>query len=74
MQLNGCAMDIPTEESMELDYANNSPAPMNLHPEMTPQVVSSPSDAAIATNIAILAIPEAGPSGSIDMANAVSEH
>ncbi|KAG5348879.1 hypothetical protein C0989_007453 [Termitomyces sp. Mn162] len=66
--------DTPTEESMELDYADNSLVSTSPSPEMTPQVVSGPSDMAVATNIATPAIPEAGPSGSSDMANAVLEH
>ncbi|KAG5718377.1 hypothetical protein E4T56_gene8308 [Termitomyces sp. T112] len=67
------SQDAPTEKSMELDYTNNSLAPTNLHPEMTPQVIPSPSKVAVVTNIATLAAPEAGSSGSINMANAVLE-
>ncbi|KAG5349429.1 hypothetical protein C0989_003973 [Termitomyces sp. Mn162] len=67
------SQDAPIEEFMELDYTDDSLAPTNVHPETTPQVVPSPSDAAIATNTATLAIPEAEPSSSSDMANAVSE-
>ncbi|KNZ72250.1 hypothetical protein J132_04041 [Termitomyces sp. J132] len=67
------SQDAPTEEFMGLDYTNNSSAPTNPHPETTPQVIPSPSDMAVATNIATLAVPEAGPSGSSDMANAISE-
>ncbi|KAG5327922.1 hypothetical protein C0989_010975, partial [Termitomyces sp. Mn162] len=66
--------DAPLEESMELDYANNSLVPTNPSPEMAPQVIPSPSDTAVATNVAIPAVPKAGPSGSSDMANAVLEH
>ncbi|KAG5337025.1 hypothetical protein C0989_011127 [Termitomyces sp. Mn162] len=68
------SQDVPTEESMELDYADNFLVPTNPHPETTPQVVPSPLDMAIVNNIATPAIPEAGPSGSIDTANAVLEH
>ncbi|KAG5342373.1 hypothetical protein C0989_002846 [Termitomyces sp. Mn162] len=67
------SQDAPTEKSIELDYTNNSLAPTNLHPEMTPQVIPSPSKVAVVTNIATLAAPEAGSSGSINMANAVLE-
>ncbi|KAG5351949.1 hypothetical protein C0989_004401 [Termitomyces sp. Mn162] len=67
------SQDAPTEESMELDYADNSLAPTNPQLAMTPQVIPSPSDAAIVTNIATPTAPEAGSSGSIDTANAVSE-
>ncbi|KAG5337935.1 hypothetical protein C0989_008635 [Termitomyces sp. Mn162] len=65
--------DAPTEESMKLDYANNSLVPTNPCPEMTSQVVPSPSDVTVVTNVATPAIPEAGPSGSSDIANAVLE-
>ncbi|KAG5340200.1 hypothetical protein C0989_002602 [Termitomyces sp. Mn162] len=67
------SQDAPMEESMELDYANDSLALTNPYPETTPQVVLSPLDAAIATNVANLAIPEARLSGSSDTANAVLE-
>ncbi|KAG5334674.1 hypothetical protein C0989_003182 [Termitomyces sp. Mn162] len=64
------SQNAPTEESIKLDYANNSLVPTNFHLTMTPQVVPSPSDVAIVTNAATLATPEAESSGSIDMANA----
>ncbi|KAG5351360.1 hypothetical protein C0989_006876 [Termitomyces sp. Mn162] len=67
------SQDAPTEESMKLDYTNNSSVLTNSQLATTPQVVSSSSDAAIATNIATLTAPEAGSSGSIDTANTVSE-
>ncbi|KAG5333591.1 hypothetical protein C0989_005264 [Termitomyces sp. Mn162] len=67
------SQDTSTEESIKLDYAYDSSAFANVPPEMTPQVVPSPSDVAVAINIATPAIPEAGLSGSIDTANAVLE-
>ncbi|KAG5336293.1 hypothetical protein C0989_012266 [Termitomyces sp. Mn162] len=63
----------PIEESMELDYADNSAALTNLQPEVTSLVVPSPLDAVVATNVATPITLEAGSSGSIDMANAVLE-
>ncbi|KAG5349029.1 hypothetical protein C0989_006495, partial [Termitomyces sp. Mn162] len=67
------SQDALMEESMALDYADNSSALTNSSSEMTLQVVSSPSNMAVTTDVASPAIPEAGPSGSIDIANAVSE-
>ncbi|KAG5333927.1 hypothetical protein C0989_004638 [Termitomyces sp. Mn162] len=67
------SQDTPTDKSMELDYANDSLAPTNSHPATIPQVIPSPLDVTIATNIATLATFEAGSSGSNDMANTVSE-
>ncbi|KAG5353536.1 hypothetical protein J132_10169 [Termitomyces sp. J132] len=67
------SQDTHTEESMKLDYANDSVALTNLQPDVTPSVIPSPLDAVIATNVATPTAPEAGSSGSIDMANTVSE-
>ncbi|KNZ77544.1 hypothetical protein J132_05169 [Termitomyces sp. J132] len=64
--------DTPTEESMELNYVNNSALTMDAQPATTPQVIPSPIEAVVATDIATLTAPEAG--GSSDMANAVLEH
>ncbi|KNZ79501.1 hypothetical protein J132_09569 [Termitomyces sp. J132] len=64
----------PTEESMQLDYADNSALTTPVPPAMTPQVVPSPTEVAVVTNIATPTAPEAGTSGSSDTANAVSEH
>ncbi|KNZ72256.1 hypothetical protein J132_04048 [Termitomyces sp. J132] len=66
--------DTPTEESMELDYADNSALTMPVQLAMTPQVVPSPTEAVVATNITTPTTPEAGSSGLSDMANAVLEH
>ncbi|KNZ79062.1 hypothetical protein J132_04762 [Termitomyces sp. J132] len=65
--------DAPSEESMELDYANNLAVPTSVQPVTTSPVVPSPSDADVATNIATLAAPETVSNGSSDTANAVSE-
>ncbi|KAG5349044.1 hypothetical protein C0989_006418 [Termitomyces sp. Mn162] len=73
MSSGASLQNAPTEESMELDYANDSLAPMNPQPVMTPQVILSLSDAAVAANVTTPTAPEARSSGSIDMANAVSE-
>ncbi|KAG5340733.1 hypothetical protein C0989_000512 [Termitomyces sp. Mn162] len=54
------SQNTPTEESIELDYANHSVVPMTSQPDATPSVVPSPSDAAVVTNIATPAAPEAG--------------
>ncbi|KAG5351688.1 hypothetical protein C0989_005282 [Termitomyces sp. Mn162] len=67
------SQNAPTEESMEQDYTNDSLAPTNAQPVMTTQVIPSPSDAAIATNIATPSAPKARSSGSSDTANTVSE-
>ncbi|KAG5337472.1 hypothetical protein C0989_009597 [Termitomyces sp. Mn162] len=74
MSSGASSQDAPTKKSMELDYTHNSLAPTNPQLAMTSQVVLSPSDAAIVTNIATLTAPKAGSSGSIDIANAVLEH
>ncbi|KAG5335513.1 hypothetical protein C0989_001189 [Termitomyces sp. Mn162] len=66
--------DAPSEESMELDYINDSVLTMDAQPAMTPQVISSPTEAVVTTNITTPTAPEAGASGSSDMANTVSEH
>ncbi|KAG5349675.1 hypothetical protein C0989_002428 [Termitomyces sp. Mn162] len=68
------SQDTPTEESMRLDYANNSSVHTNPHPETTLQVFPSPLYAAIAMNISTPPVPEAGTSGSNNMANTVLEH
>ncbi|KAG5349115.1 hypothetical protein C0989_005810 [Termitomyces sp. Mn162] len=67
------SQNTPIEESMKLDYTNNSVVLINPQLEATTSVIPSPLDAVIATNVATLTAPEAGSSGSIDMANAVSE-
>ncbi|KAG5353270.1 hypothetical protein C0989_008776 [Termitomyces sp. Mn162] len=72
MSSSASSQNAPAEESMELDYTNNSLAPTNSQPVMTPQAVPSPSDAAIVINVATPTAPEVGSSGSIDMANTVS--
>ncbi|KAG5336990.1 hypothetical protein C0989_011293 [Termitomyces sp. Mn162] len=64
----------PTEKSMELDYANNSTLTTPVPPAMTPQVIPSPMEAAVMTNVATPTTPEAGTSSSSFMANTVSEH
>ncbi|KAG5338034.1 hypothetical protein J132_09731 [Termitomyces sp. J132] len=66
--------DAPTEKSMEFDYADNSTLTMPVQPAMTPQVVPSPIEVTVATNVATPTTPEAGTSGSSDMANAVLEN
>ncbi|KAG5332703.1 hypothetical protein C0989_006669 [Termitomyces sp. Mn162] len=65
--------DAPTEEFMELDYTDNSVLLTDAQPATTPQVVPSPIEAVVATNVAMPTAPEAGNSGSSDMANAVLE-
>ncbi|KAG5338670.1 hypothetical protein C0989_006675 [Termitomyces sp. Mn162] len=65
--------DAPTEESMELDYADNSVLATLVQPAMTPQVVLSPIEAVVVTNITASTTPEAGSSGSSDMADTVLE-
>ncbi|KAG5338969.1 hypothetical protein C0989_005468 [Termitomyces sp. Mn162] len=67
------SQNAPTEESMELDYTDDSVVPTNPQPEVTPPVIPSPLDAAVTTNVATPAAPEAGSSGSIDMANTILE-
>ncbi|KAG5719174.1 hypothetical protein E4T56_gene11829 [Termitomyces sp. T112] len=69
----GLCYDAPSEESMELDYANNLAVRTSVQPVTSSPVVPSPSDAAVATNIATLAAPETVSNGSSDTANAVSE-
>ncbi|KNZ81572.1 hypothetical protein J132_11391 [Termitomyces sp. J132] len=64
----------PTEESMELDYVNDSALTTPVPPATTPQVVPSPMKVAVATNVATPTTPEAGTSGSSNTANTVSEH
>ncbi|KAG5352683.1 hypothetical protein C0989_001147 [Termitomyces sp. Mn162] len=72
---SGASLDnTPTEESMELDYANDSALPTSVQPAMTSSVISSPLDAAVVTNIATPATTETVSNGSSDTANAVSEH
>ncbi|KAG5353042.1 hypothetical protein C0989_010848 [Termitomyces sp. Mn162] len=66
--------DAPTEESLELDYANDSALTTPVQLATTPQVVPSPMEVVVATNIATPTTPEAGSSGPSDMANAVLEH
>ncbi|KAG5338555.1 hypothetical protein C0989_007059 [Termitomyces sp. Mn162] len=66
--------DTLIEESMELDYTDNSTLTMPVQPATTPQVIPSPMEAAVATNVATPTTFEAGTSGSSNMANAVSEH
>ncbi|KAG5334190.1 hypothetical protein C0989_004135 [Termitomyces sp. Mn162] len=70
---SGASSQNTPAESMELDYANDSVASTNSQLEATPSVVPSPSDAAVATNIATPAAPKPGSGGSIDTALAVSE-
>ncbi|KNZ77541.1 hypothetical protein J132_05166 [Termitomyces sp. J132] len=53
------SQNAPTKESMELDYAK-SLVPTNPQPEATPPVILSPSDVAIATNVATPTAPETG--------------
>ncbi|KAG5339491.1 hypothetical protein C0989_004007 [Termitomyces sp. Mn162] len=62
------------EESMELDYADKFALTTLVLSAMTPQVFPSPMEAAVVTNVATPTTPEAGTSGSSDMANTVSEH
>ncbi|KAG5730761.1 hypothetical protein E4T56_gene3490 [Termitomyces sp. T112] len=64
----------PTEESMELDYVNDSALTTPVPPATTPQVVPSPMEVAVATKVATPTTPEAGTSGSSNTANTVSEH
>ncbi|KAG5335713.1 hypothetical protein C0989_000573 [Termitomyces sp. Mn162] len=64
----------PSEESIELDYVNNSALTMDAQPAMTLQVVPSPMEVVLVTNITTPAAPEAGTSGPNDTANAVFEH
>ncbi|KAG5351551.1 hypothetical protein C0989_005992 [Termitomyces sp. Mn162] len=66
--------DAPAEESMELDYVDNSALTINAQLAMTPQVVSSLTEVVVATNVTTPTAPEAGTSGSSDTANAVLEH
>ncbi|KAG5352622.1 hypothetical protein C0989_001445 [Termitomyces sp. Mn162] len=66
--------DTLSEESMELDYADDSALTMPVQLAMTPQVVPSPTEAVVATNITTPTTPEAGSSGLSDMANAILEH
>ncbi|KAG5349984.1 hypothetical protein C0989_000882 [Termitomyces sp. Mn162] len=66
--------DAPSEESMELDYIDNSALTMSVQPVTAPLVISSPTYAVVATNVATPIAPEAGSSGSSDTANAVLEH
>ncbi|KAG5735440.1 hypothetical protein E4T56_gene12778 [Termitomyces sp. T112] len=66
--------DTLSEESMELDYIDDSALTMIAQPAMTPQVVPSPTEVVVATNIATLTASEAGSSGFDDMANTVLEH
>ncbi|KAG5334172.1 hypothetical protein C0989_004195 [Termitomyces sp. Mn162] len=65
--------DALTEESMELDYADNSTLTMPVQLVTTPQVFPSSTEVVVATNIVTPTTPEAGFSGPIGMANAVSE-
>ncbi|KAG5337585.1 hypothetical protein C0989_009270 [Termitomyces sp. Mn162] len=65
--------DAPSEKSMELDYVNDSMMPIPIQPVMTPQVVPSSMEVAVATNIATPTTPEARTSGSSNMANTVLE-
>ncbi|KAG5349078.1 hypothetical protein C0989_006119 [Termitomyces sp. Mn162] len=66
--------DALSEKSMELDYANNPMVPMPIQLATTLQVVPSAMEAVVATNIATPTAPEAGTSGSKDIANTVLEH
>ncbi|KAG5351117.1 hypothetical protein C0989_007892 [Termitomyces sp. Mn162] len=65
--------DTPIEESMELDYTNNSALTIPVQPAMTPQVVLSPTEAVVATNVTTSTAPKAESSHPSDMANAVLE-
>ncbi|KAG5335159.1 hypothetical protein C0989_002090 [Termitomyces sp. Mn162] len=65
--------DAPSEESMKLDYVNNSLLTTSVQPVMTPLVILSPMDAVVATNVATPSVSEAGFSGPSNMANAVLE-
>ncbi|KAG5338690.1 hypothetical protein C0989_006585 [Termitomyces sp. Mn162] len=64
--------DAPMEESMELD-ANNSALTTPVQPAMTPQVISSLTEAVVATNIATPITPGTGSSGPSDTTNTVLE-
>ncbi|KAG5350581.1 hypothetical protein C0989_010283 [Termitomyces sp. Mn162] len=66
--------DAPSEESMELDYINNSALTTDAQLAMTSQVVPSPMEAVVATNITTPTAPEAKTSGSSNTVNAVLEH
>ncbi|KAG5342444.1 hypothetical protein C0989_001508 [Termitomyces sp. Mn162] len=63
-----------SEKSMDLDYANNSALTMPVQPAMTPQVIPSPMEVVVATNVATPTAPEAGFSSPSDMANTVLEY
>ncbi|KAG5330269.1 hypothetical protein C0989_009033, partial [Termitomyces sp. Mn162] len=65
--------DALSENSMDLNYADNSMLTTPVQLAMTPQVIPSPMEVVVATNIATLTASEAGSSGSSDMANAVLE-
>ncbi|KAG5334841.1 hypothetical protein C0989_002807 [Termitomyces sp. Mn162] len=64
----------PIEVSMELDYANKSVLTTLVPPAMTPQIVPSPIEVAVVTNVVTPTASEAGTNGSSDMVNAVLEH
>ncbi|KAG5350374.1 hypothetical protein C0989_011314 [Termitomyces sp. Mn162] len=63
--------DAPSEESMELDYINDSVLTTSIQPAMASLVVLSPTDTAVVTNVATPTASEAGSSGPSNTANAV---
>ncbi|KAG5348966.1 hypothetical protein C0989_006836 [Termitomyces sp. Mn162] len=65
--------DTPSKKSIELDYINNSALTTNAQLAMTLQVVPSPMEVVVATNIATPTASEARSSGPSDIANAVLE-
>ncbi|KAG5352085.1 hypothetical protein C0989_003884 [Termitomyces sp. Mn162] len=66
--------DAPLEESMELDYTDDSALTMPVQPVTTMPVIPSTLEVVVATNIATPTAPEAGSSGSNNTDNAVLEH